>query len=176
MSLLTILQQQAIKTISPNWAKTVKQLTGTTNYDQLAEEVERKQLRKLLGITLYQDVSKNPATPQNVVLLDGGDYEDCNGNTIYFEGLRYVLAYMNYSQYIGESFVSDSFAGMVKKDRQESTALNANERRELKSDAQELALSEWGLVEAFLNKNKDTYTLWNCANTQQIYPPRFQRY
>lgn len=172
MALLTLIQQQGIKIISQNWANASKVTGAKSNYDQLAEEVENKELRNLLGVALFQDVQANPTTDENVVLLDGGSYEDCNGNTITFKGLRYVLAYFNWSKYVAESFVSDTFTGMVRKQRTEAENLTSGDIKRLQIDAREIALQEWELIRNFLNENESDYPLWECAKTKKIYTPR----
>lgn len=170
--LLSLAQQQAIKTISPNWANAVKATGGTTNYDQLALEVEENDLQKLLGAALLQDIQDNPTEPRNVTLLDGGTFEDCNGNTIKFKGLRYVLAYMNYSQQILESDVADTFTGFVKKNRNEADHLSFGEKKQLMINAREKAMTQWELVKQFLTDNTSTYTLWYCGQSRKPYRPK----
>ncbi len=170
--LLSLVQQQEIKTISPNWAANVKQVGGLTNYEQLAAEIEESKLSPLLGQALLQDVQDNPTSTENILILDGGAFEDCNGDTIKFKGLRYILAYMNYSQIISESYVSDSFTGFVKKDRNDSTSLNSSERKELKINAQEIALHQWDLLKQFLNENSTDYPLWYVCQSRKPYRPK----
>ncbi len=170
MALLTILQQQAIKEISPNWANSSKQAGGKTKYIQLAEEVEEQELYTALGIALAQDLQDNPTQADNVVLLDGGSFENCQGNTVRFKGVRYILAYFNWSALIDESNVADTFTGMVKKNRGEATDLSEGEKKRLRARGREIALRELELLKEFLNKNKDTYTLWNCTTTK-VYKP-----
>lgn len=175
--LLSPVQQQTTKIISANWAKASKIAGSKSNYEQLAEEVEEKELRSLLGVALLQDVQDNPTSAANVVLLDGGTFNDCNGNTIKFKGLRYILAYMNYSKYIYESNISDSFTGMVSKTRTEATNLGNGSKKSIQNDAREIALQEWELCKSFLNENKTTYPLWECGEGTQArkaYSPRFR--
>ena len=170
--LLSIAQQQAIKPISPNWAGAGKSVTGVTNYDQLALEVEESKLRKLVGNALLQDLQSNPTTTKNATLLNGGTFTDCDGNQISFKGLRYVLAFLNWQKYVGQSFVADTFTGMVKKNRDESEALNSGDIKRLQLEAEEIALSQWELAKTFLDKNKDTYTLWYCGKSTKPFAPR----
>lgn len=170
--LLSLAQQQAIKTISPNWANYVKTTGGTTNYEQLALEVEESDLQKLLGAALLQDLQDNPTETNNAILLNGGTFEDCNGNTIKFKGLRYVLAYMNYSQQILESDVADTFTGFVKKNRNEADGLSFGEKKQLMINAREKAMAQWELAKQFLNDNTDLYELWYCGQSRKPYRPK----
>jgi len=170
--LLSLIQQQEIKTISPNWAKKVKEATGKSNYDQLAEEVEETKLAPLMGIALFQDVQDNPTTTENALILGGGTFADCRGNTVKFKGARYILAYMNYSQIVAESYVADTYTGFVKKDRSESEGLSSSERKELKINAQDIAMAQWDLLKQFLNENSDDYPLWSCTISRRPYRPK----
>ena len=172
MAILTLIEQQQLKPISPNWANQRVEGLGITNFDQLAQEVEDSDLQTLLGVALLQDVQDNPTEARNVTLLDGGSFEDCNGNTIKFKGLKYILAYMNYSQYVAEGYAADTFSGFVKASRPDSEHLNSTERKEIKSNVRGKAMVQWDIIKQFLNKNSDTYTLWYCAQSKKPYRPR----
>jgi len=170
--LLSLAQQQAIKHISPNWAAKVKDVGGTTNYDQLAVEVEESKLMLLLGVALFQDVQENPTSETNLLILDGGEFSTGSGNTIKFKGARYILAYYNYSQLVSESYVSDTYTGFVKKDRNETATLSSSERKELKISAENNATAQWELLRQFLNKNAADYPLWHVAKSKSPRKPR----
>lgn len=178
MPIVTLQQQQAIKPISQNWANTIKSIGGVSNYDQLAIEVEETELQQLIGVELLQDIQDNSTSvdPKYTTLLNGGTFENCNGNTVKFKGLRYVLAYMNYSQIVTESFVADTFTGFVKKDRNDATALSSAERKEIKINVRNKALVQWDLCKQFLSKNSVDYPFWNCTRTRSIYNPTLRGY
>lgn len=171
-TLLSLVQQQQIKPISPNWAEASKSINGVTNYEQLAIEVEESDLQELLGVALLQDLQTNPTDAKYVTLLDGGTFEDCECNIIKFKGLRYVLAYMNYSQYVTESFGADTFTGFVKKERNEASSLSSSERKEIKQNVRLKAMVQWDLCKKFLNDNKEDYPLWNIIKSKVPYRPK----
>lgn len=170
--LLSLAQQQAIKPISPNWANTIKSVGGVSNYDQLALEVEDNDLQQLLGAALLQDIQDNPTEARNVILLDGGSFEDCNGDTIKFKGLRYVLAYMNFSQQIMESDIADTFTGFVKKNRNEADSLGFSEKKQSMISTREKAMTQWNLTKQYLNENTELYPLWYCSQSRKPYRPK----
>jgi len=162
--LLSYSQQQAIKPISAN---------NEGKYAQLAAEVEEKELRSLLGVALLQDIQSNPTSTNNVLLLDGDEFEDCYGNTITHKGIRYLLAYLNYSRYIWESDISDTFTGFVVKNRQESEMLTDGRRKSLQLTMREIAMQEWILIKDYLDEKYANFTLWNYGNeTKKPYTPR----
>jgi hypothetical protein len=172
MALITLAEQNLIKPISQNWAIRGKETGGVTNFDQLATEVENLELRKLLGNALLYDIQQNPAEVRNDILLNGTTFEDCNGDTIEFKGIKFQLSYMNYSKYIRISKLSDTYTGFVKKTRPQSEDLEIGELKNEQKDAQEIALSDFEIMKQYLNDNDDVYTLWNCANTRKIYTPK----
>ena len=173
MSLLTIAQQQAIKPISPNWAAKVKITGGVTNFDQLEQEIEESKLSDLLGIALFQDVQDNPTTAPNLILLDGGSFTDCNSNVVKFKGLRFIIAYMVYPDYIDISNYDDTYTGMVQKNRQETTTISTGDKKRMRDRTIEIALNEFALIKDFLNENSKDYPLWICTESKSVYKPKF---
>ena len=161
--ILTYSQQQAIKPISAN---------NQSKYDQLATEVEYLELQKLLGVAFLQDIQDNPLTADNINLLDGSDFVDCEGVTIHQKGLRYILAYLNYSEYLGSSFAVDTFTGFVKKTHENAQPIGEGETKRLQSRNREIALNEWYVVKQFLDENYLLYPLWCKSNEKKLYVPK----
>jgi hypothetical protein len=172
MALLTLSQQNNDKPISPNWANQIKVIGGKTNFAQLQEEVENKELRKLLGPALLLDIQTNPGTAANTILLDGTTFQDCDGNNVKFEGIRFQLSFMNYSKYVGISDIADTFTGMQIQNRAETTPISDGAKLREKLDAREIALQDFEIMKLYLNDNTSTYPLWNCTNTKRIYNPK----
>lgn len=173
MALLTLIQQNSFKVINQNWADSTKLTGGVTNYEQLAKEVEEKELKSLLGVALLQDLQANPTVGSNPDLLDGATFEDCDGNDIMHKGVRYVLAFLNWSKYVSESILSDTYTGMVKKSRDESEGLSSGDIKRLQQDSKEIALQEFELIKDYLNENSTTFTLWVKARSKSPYVPKF---
>lgn len=162
--ILTFNQQQQIKKISNN---------NKGSFDQIEKETEEYELRKLVGIALLQDLQKNPTSTNNVKLLDGGSFEDCNGNEIDFKGIRYIMAYMVYSRYIGAIPYKDTYTGFAQKNRQEAQSIDEGTTRRLQKENRQLALEEWELTKEYLNENCDDYPLWEPTDSKQVYAPKF---
>lgn len=162
--ILKLEDQQNIKPIDQNnWGK----------YPQIAKEVEESKLRELLGIALLQDIQKNPTSANNKLLLNGDTYTDCNDVTITHLGLKYVIAYLNYSHYVGISYVADTFTGMVKKSRQDAETLSNGEILRIQNDNRSIALTEWENIKEYLNQNTDKFHLWKNIATPKLYAPKF---
>lgn len=161
-TILSWSNQQIIKAWSSN---------NSDKYTQIATEVENHELVKLLGRAFVYDIQENPGNYND--LLTGVEFEDCYGNTVKHQGINFVLAYLNYSKYLGESFVADTYSGFVAKNRPDSTPLSEGAIKRLQSDTRERALTEWELIRDYLNENCDTYTLWN-NDSKKVFLPKFK--
>lgn len=161
--LLSFEQQKAIKEISQNNAK---------KYNQIAIEVESLELDKLLGYTFYQQVASHPEDYED--LLNGCTFEDIKGNTVSHKGLRYVLAYLNYSAYIAESFVNDTFTGLVQKNRPDSESVSQGVIKNLQSNARAIAFNAFDLTKMYIELNYEKYPHWSrLTSNKRTQPPKF---
>lgn len=159
-ALLSWAQQLTFKPISSN---------NQTKFEQIEKEVENKELRRLLGVAFLQAIQTTPDDYTD--LLDEFEFEDANGDTIKHKGLRYVIAYMVFSRYLGESFIVDSFTGFVQKTRQDSEQLSEGSIRRIQEENRTLALSEWQIIKEYLDLNSDEYDLWK-GTYRKTYRPR----
>jgi hypothetical protein len=160
--LLTFQQQQAYKPISQN---------NKNKFDQLLSEVENCELRDLLGVALLQDLQTNPTNANNLKLLNGDSFDYC-GNTIAHKGLRFVLAYLIHSKYIGEVYLTDTFSGIVKKKTEQSEPATEGEIRRLQEGSRKIALSEFEIIKEYLNSKSETFTKWACSEYKKPFTPR----
>ena len=157
--------QQTIKPISPN---------NKARYSQFEFESEENELRDILGIELLQDLQANPDTPNNVVLLDGGTFINCFGNSVNFKGVKFILAYIVYNRYLLESYVNDTYTGFVQKTRTDATQLNTGHNSALQHSNNQIISKEVELLKEFLTLNSSLYPLWNCRNINvKINSPKF---
>ena len=160
--LLSFDKQQEIKPMSIN---------NRDRYDMLANEVESLEIDQLLGYAFYQAVAANPANYSD--LLNGSSFTDAYGNTVNHKGLLYVIAYLNYAKYIGESYVNDTFSGFTRKRLDNSEALSSGDIKRLQLENREIAFNAFALIRMFLNNNKETYPLWNLTSDKKTYKPKF---
>ena len=162
-NLLLFEQQQAIKAISRN---------NQDDYVQIANEVEDVELRDLIGTELLQDLQDNPTDPLNVKLLDPTEFENAYGNLVKHKGIRYVLAYFNYANYVGISNIKDTFTGFVKKVRQESESIGEGTTRRLIDDNRKIALRAFELINEYLCLNAIDYPMYRRSRRQNIFVPK----
>jgi hypothetical protein len=162
--LLSYAQQQAIKPISAN---------NASKYDQLAAEVESLEIDKLLGAAFYQSIVADPTNEDYLHILDSYEFTRADDTLITHRGLRYVIAYLNYAKYIGESYVVDSFTGFVQKIRPDSERISSGDIKRLQQENREIAFNAFELIQEFIELNEDIYTLWNSASGKKISKPNF---
>lgn len=162
--ILTYSQQQAIKKISANNAQ---------KYNQIAGEIEEHDLKQLLGVALLQDIQTNPTSTYNAKLLAGDSFVNVHSQTITHKGLKYVIAYLNYAKYVGESFVNDTFTGFVTKTRPDSELLSEGNLKRLITQNREIALTEFDLIRQYLDCNCVNFPLWVKSATSKPYIPKF---
>lgn len=161
MALINFDYQQRAKKISSN---------NQDRHYQLVDEVENSELRKLIGDAFLYDIQINSSNYAD--LLNGVEFDYC-GNKLKHRGLKFVLAYLVYAKYIGESFVQDTFSGFVQKNRQESETISDGATKRLMQENRDIALSEFKLIEKYLNENSATYTLWEGATSKKMFTPKF---
>jgi hypothetical protein len=133
--LLNFNAQQAIKPMSAN---------NQDRYYQIANEVESLEIDKLLGSAFYQDVSAHPSNYAD--LLNGKEFEDNYKNKVTHKGLLYVIAYLNFAKYIGESFVFDTYSGFVQKNRPDSERISTGDLKRLQLENREIAFNAFELI------------------------------
>jgi hypothetical protein len=157
--ILTFQKQQTIKPISAN---------NEHKYEQLATEVEQTDLRDLLGVAFLQEVQNN--TTDYTDLIEGSEFTSCSGVTLTHKGLEYVLAYLNYAKYIGQSFINDTFSGFTVKQMDDSNPINEGTMKRLINENRKIALTEWELVKEYLNAQD--FDLWNSTKSRKPHLPK----
>ncbi len=149
-----------------------------TIWNPLFQEVENYYLPKLLGRGFAYDVQKTPANYTD--LLDGVEFTDCNDEIIKFQGIKYILVFFAFAQYVGESPIVDTFTGLVGKNRDDARTATQGQESTLKQTNRKYAESERMIMEEYLNQanlaDSDTYPLWKCTTQNKsgtIYAPKF---
>ena len=166
--LLTFDQQKAIKPIGGlNSSNSVAQ----AKYEQLAAEVESLEIDQLLGSKLYQLISANPEIYAD--LLDGSTFEDCQGDNVTHKGLRYVIAYLNYAKWVGESYLNDTWTGITQKTRPDSERISSGDIKRIKQEMREIAFNAFTLVKNYIEQNPEFTDYWNVTKSRRIKLPQF---
>jgi len=162
--LLSLVQQTAIKPISGN---------NSAKYAQLAAEVESLEIDKLLGSAFYQAIVAAPENANYVKILDEYTFTRADLTTIKHKGLRYVIAYLNFAKYIGESYVVDTFSGLRQKTTPDSQPVTSGDIKRLQQENREIAFNAFVLVREYIELNLATYTLWDTSSDKKVSKPNF---
>lgn len=144
--LWTLANQTAIRPISDN---------NAGKFTQLAADTQIKDLKPLLGWDMFQDIIRNPTTVANALLIAGGTYV-YQGITYEFSGLKAVLSYFLYANYIMDN-MQDTFHGFVTKNTEDSTAASSGDKKNLRDQNREIALQHWYDCQQFIEANASDY-------------------
>ena len=131
MALWTIAEQQLIKPIDKN---------NQALFPSLQVEVEMNDLQLYLGKEFYQELLRN--TNDYKTLLNGGSYE-YSGVNYTFKGLKYVCAYLLYARYVRQSYIQDTFSGMVQHTGDGFQRLSSAELQNQEQRYKEIAGTLW---------------------------------
>lgn len=164
-ALITYSEQQSIRAISGN---------RENDYDQWAIDVQTRDLRKLLGVKLYQDLIQNPTDNKYITLLDGGTYtvDDFEYEQ---KGLKYVLAYFIFAEVVIDGKLHNTYSGQVYKNIPESQQPQYGALKAKRDSNRDIAFTYWEDIKRFLDDNTDTYEYWECSNRKKVFNPRITK-
>jgi hypothetical protein len=146
MALLTFAELQLIKPISAN---------NAGKFDDLLKTTLIKDIKPLLGFDFYQDMIQNESTVANARLLAGDTYI-YSGITYTFEGLKTIIAYFLYANYV-MSNLADTFTGFVTKSNEDSQPASSGDKKNLRDINIETAMQHWEDCKYFLDTNAVDY-------------------
>lgn len=104
-------------------------------------ETERLNVKPLLGDKLFSEVIKfigsksEDASDRFYQLVNGGEYEDRNGEYHMFSGLKIAMSYFVYAQYVMDGDFQLTRAGVVIKDNAYSSHISSKERSDCYNNA-----------------------------------------
>lgn len=143
-------------------------------------------LKPFLGNVFFYDLLKNldedgqpdESTPDKYVdLIDGAEYTDRHGNTLYFDGIKPALVYWTFARFIEADSVRYTATGPVIKHHDQADNLSSGEIAKLVAQQRSVANAHANDIVQFLEARKDVYTLWkyNERNTNSRQPgPRLR--
>ena len=132
---------------------------------------QQSDLKPFLGDALYRDFVTDVAVAKYVTLLDGGEYTN-DGHTIFFGGVKPLLASWAYARIQKANPVHVTRGGNVRKETEQSVNLSSAETDAEKTLAESEALRLQSEVYTYLDSNRDTYTLFDVYVTGQNAPKR----
>ena len=96
--------------------------------------------------------------------MDGEEYTNSKGETIQFPGLRMALKYYAYAIYLPLQQTTVTSHSAVIKTNPFSVPQEQKELLRQADESEKGAYEYWKEAEAYLNANKDLFTLWECTN------------
>lgn len=141
-----------------------RQISNSVRDDKInpfIEDAEFDDLKGLLGELLYNDIVDNPTDQQNIDLLDPFTYT-YDSNQYKHKGLKKVLSIFSYARYIMFGSFTDTGFGFVEKNSQDSSNAELAQKKIVYKKEQQMAHKYFNEIKRFLDRNADTYTLWNA--------------
>jgi len=122
---------------------------------------QRLDLSKFLGDSFYYDFITNNTDQKYIDLLNGKEFENCEGETVYFYGLRYVIAWRAYAKMLNRSSLHLTRTGSRRKQGQTETEPYNNEKlSQALNNANSRAIFYENNALEFLEQEKESYSLW----------------
>lgn len=135
-----------------------------TKFDSFALQVQRNYLPRLLGDAMYWDMLANINDANYEALLDGASYENREGHTVGYRGLRVYLAFLWLQLYAREGGLSYSEIGASRYQDENSTpATTAVDADTIRNQGKEADMFARQTV-AFLEASSDDYPLYVSAS------------
>jgi hypothetical protein len=153
MALWTVQEQQSIKPITSNNVQAL--------FNQLQTEVEMCDIQQYLGLEFYQELKRNTAAYST--LLNGGTYT-LNGVSYSFGGLKKVFAYLLYARYVRQSYIQDTFSGMVQHTGEGFQRLSSAELQNQEARYKDVAGTLW-----------DECLMYLCTLSLPYFPQQVKR-
>ena len=109
----------------------------------------------------WQDVLDNWESPEYLDLINGGEYESCNGRMRKFPGLKKVWAYYAYARYVVLNEFNDTPNGNVSKTNNFSIPKTDKAIQSFSDKYRDLAKITYEKVMGYLCKNTETFENFN---------------
>lgn len=111
-----------------------------TKINAYITEVEFMNIKPVLGESLYMALLKEgDANEDYQILLNGGTYEDTDGNPCSFTGLKTTIAYFVYAQNLMSGDIQATRFGVVIKEDDYSSHISSKERSDAYNNTLEVA-------------------------------------
>lgn len=136
-------------------------------FDSFVMDVQRKNLRNLLGSALYYDLFLSIEASKYTELRDGKTYT-YSGETIQYYGLKPMLCYWWLSKYATEGDLFHSNVGAIQFSNNPQQNFETSKSKErVSAGYMDTAQGYANDVIKFLNQNSSTYPLWEGDKEQR---------
>lgn len=135
---------------------------GDDIWEVYAREVQRTDMRSLLGNCFFGEVLKNRNDAKYQELLDGSTYT-VDGEELTHFGLRAVMVHYTFAAYMYRGGIVDTPYSAVQKMSEDSIPVPIQELRNFKDEHRHIGYQYWKQIEHFLcAKHKEDSTYWGC--------------
>lgn len=130
------------------------------------QEAQFNDLRPVLNDVFYLDFLKkvnDPLAEEYTAyqeLLNGKEYQNSEGNTVEYPGLKPIIVYYAYARFITKNPLHATRFGMTQKTNDQSTPVDTGLIKINVNESRSLALSYQKALIDFLDQSIDTYPLW----------------
>lgn len=124
-------------------------------------------LKPAIGEVFYHDMINNISDTKYQELLNGKTYENAQGKTVSFEGLRPAIVYWAYSRYKENSGVADTAYGSMIKRNDYSDPVSEKAIARIVGNARSTAKGYFDDVLKFLYVKSADYELWTSQGCSQ---------
>ncbi len=150
-------------------------ISKNINDDRLNPSVRRAQqadLKPFLGEPFYyafvEGMEGTPSEPYQK-LFDGGSFE-ISGQTVYFSGVKALLAAYCYYRFLKQNPVHVTRAGNKNKNDENSSEIDRAEIAIKSNEAKSEGIRLQVEIERFLNENRSDYPLWQKGTSLEEPP------
>jgi hypothetical protein len=137
-------------------------------------EAQDFDIKPVIGEAMFYDVvlkyGTSPADANIVKLVEGGTYEDCDGNTLAFAGLAKSLKYYALARFRKKQPINDTNFGVVIKKDLYSDPIDSKMMSQSIDEARSSGLGYMNECCKYLQENKDLYPLFK-GNTDNYRKP-----
>lgn len=148
-------------------------------FETLGRQIEDDILQDLLNDKLYNDLiadldlSGDPQTSPYTELVDGETYINDAGQTIIYQGLKRMLRYFIYEQYLDFQWSSNASTGQSTTENENSTLLTRSALRKVRARIQNKAVNLYSKAATYINeKNTDLFS----ATDYGFWRPKKKKY
>jgi hypothetical protein len=136
-------------------------------FNGFAKEVQRNNLRDLLGMSLHYDLFLIPTATKYTELVSGKTYKDSSDNDVQFYGLKPAICYWWLAVMAREGDLFHSAYGAIELvNNPQQNFERAREKERVAVGYMETAQTYANDAIRFLNANKSTYPLWKCEEEE----------
>ena len=148
-------------------------------FEAFGRDIEEEILKELLNDKLYSDLiadldgNEEPQTQIYIDLVNGKEYTNPIGQTIIYEGLKKMLRFFIYEEYLDFIYSQNTSTGQMSSQNENSIPLTRGQLRKVRSRIQNKAVKLYHKAAIFIN---DNYTDYFTGTDYAYWRPKEKRF